>query len=97
MGMINLNVVPKSMFNNPPEAYQTFRIYIQKAEGTTAKDTALAALSLAMSKLPAGGMQAAPTANNFNETANSTNNIAMSQAIQSTAAHKPSRMDTIPQ
>jgi len=32
----------------------------------------------------------------FNETANSTNNIAMSQAIQSTAQKKPSRMDIVP-
>ena len=97
MGMVNLNVVPKSIFNNPPEMFQTFWIYIQKAEGTAAKDTVLESLSLAMSKLPAGWMQSAPTPQNFNETANSTNNIAMSQAIQWTNNKAPSRMDNIPQ
>lgn len=97
MGMVNLNIVPKAIMNNPPEAYQTFRIYLQKAENTSAKDVVLQALTVAMSKLPAWWMQAAPTANNFNETANSTNNIAMSQAIQSTAQQKPSRMDNVPQ
>ena len=42
-------------------------------------------------------MQAAPTPQNFNETANSTNNIAMSQAIAKNNNKTPSRMDNVPQ
>ena len=50
--MVNLNIVPKAMFDNPPEAYQTFRVYLQKAENTNAKDVVLQALTVAMGKLP---------------------------------------------
>lgn len=97
LGMVNLNVVPKSLLNNPPEAYATFRVYLQKAENTNAKDVVLATLQEAMATQPQGWMQAAPTPQNFNETANSTNNIAMSQAIQSSGKQSPSRMDNLPQ
>lgn len=97
LGMVNLDNVPKSLINNPPEAYQTFRIYLQKAENTRAKDVVLATLQEAMANQPMWGMQSAPTPQNFNETANSTNNIAMSQAIQSSGKQAPSRLDNLPQ
>ena len=41
--MINLDVVPKSLFKYPKEYLRTFWVYFQKAENTKAKDVVLQA------------------------------------------------------
>ena len=50
--MINLDVVPQSMFSYPQEYLRTFWVYFQKAENTKAKDVVLQALRNAMMRMP---------------------------------------------
>lgn len=76
--ILNLNQVPQSMFDYPKEYLRTFWVYFQKAENTKAKDVALQALRNAMVRLPLQ-QQVNPQ---FTEMANSSSNIAMSQALQ---------------
>lgn len=90
--MINLNVVPKSIFQYPQEYLRTFWVYFQKAENTKAKDVVLQALRNAMVKMPLQ-QQVNPQ---FTEMANSSSNIAMSQAMQSADKNIVSRQDLIP-
>ena len=44
VSMINMDVVPESIFNSPTEALWTYRVYFQKADNTPAKDKVLQAL-----------------------------------------------------
>ena len=90
--MLNLNVVPQSMFKYPREYLRTFWVYFQKAENTKAKDVVLQALRNAMVNMPL--QQAQNPA--FTEMANSSSNIAMSQAMQSADKNIVSRQDLIP-
>ena len=90
--MLNLNQVPKSMFQYPKEYLRTFWVYFQKAENTKAKDVVLQALRNAMVRLPLQ-QQVNPQ---FTEMANSSSNIAMSQAMQSADKQITSRQDLIP-
>ena len=90
--MINLNVVPKSLFQYPREYLRTFWVYFQKAENTKAKDVVLQAIRNAMVNMPLQ-QQMNPA---FTEMANSSSNIAMSQAMQSADKNIVSRQDLIP-
>lgn len=90
--MINMNVPPQSIFSYPPEYLRTFWVYFQKAENTKAKDVVLQALRMAMVRMPLQ-QQASPQ---FTEMANSSSNIAMSQAMQSADKTITSRQDLIP-
>ena len=78
VNMINLNHVPNSIFDYPQEYLRTFWVYFQKAENTRAKDVVLQAIRNAMVKMPLQQQQNQA----FTEMANSSSNIAMSQAIQ---------------
>ena len=90
--MINLNVVPQSMFKYPREYLRTFWVYFQKAENTKAKDVVLQAIRNAMVNMP---LQQAQNPQ-FTEMANSSSNIAMSQAMQKADKTITSRQDLIP-
>ena len=90
--MINLNVVPKSIFQYPQEYLRTFWVYFQKAENTKAKDVVLQALRNAMVNMPLQQAQSPA----FTEMANSSSNIAMSQAMQKADKAITSRQDLIP-
>ena len=90
--MLNLNHVPKSLFKYPREYLRTFWVYFQKAENTKAKEVVLQALRNAMVNMPL--MQTQNPA--FTEMANSSSNIAMSQAMQSADKNIVSRQDLIP-
>ena len=90
--MLNLNQVPKSLFQYPKEYLRTFWVYFQKAENTKAKDVVLQALRNAMVRLPLQ-QQVNPQ---FTEMANSSSNIAMSQAMQNADKTITSRQDLIP-
>lgn len=90
--MINLDIVPKSIFKYPREYLRTFWVYFQKAENTKAKDVVLQAIRKAMVNMPL--QQAVNPA--FTEMANSSSNIAMSQAMQSADKTITSRQDLIP-
>ncbi len=89
LSIVNLNEIPKSIMSNPPEYLPTFWIYLQKADNTKAKEVVLGALQEALIKVPQQA-PVAPTA--FNEIANSTQNIATSQAMQKPAT-PPNRWD----
>lgn len=52
LSMVNINVVPKSIFNNPPESLRTFWVYLQKADNTSSKDVILGALQQALNNVP---------------------------------------------
>lgn len=90
--MINLDVVPKSLFKYPKEYLRTFWVYFQKAENTKAKDVVLQAIRNAMVNMPLQQLQSPQ----FTEMANSSSNIAMSQAMQSADKNIVSRQDLIP-
>jgi hypothetical protein len=90
--MLNMNIVPQSLFIYPQEYLRTFWVYFQKAENTKAKDVVLQALRQAMVRLPLQQQQAQA----FTEMANSSSNIAMSQALQGGDKAIPSRQDLIP-
>ena len=90
--MINLDVVPKSLFKYPKEYLRTFWVYFQKAEKTKAKDVVLQAIRNAMVNMPLQQLQSPQ----FTEMANSSSNIAMSQAMQSADKNIVSRQDLIP-
>ena len=90
--MINLNIVPQSMFKYPREYLRTFWVYFQKAENTKAKDVVLQAIRNAMVNMP---LQQAQNPQ-FTEMANSSSNIAMSQAMQKADKTVTSRQDLIP-
>jgi hypothetical protein len=90
--LINLNVVPQSLFKYPREYLRTFWVYFQKAENTKAKEVVLQAIRNAMINMPL--QQAMNPA--FTEMANSSSNIAMSQAMQSADKNIVSRQDLIP-
>ena len=90
--MINLDVVHKSLFKYPQEYLRTFWVYFQKAEKTKAKDVVLQAIRNAMVNMPLQQMQSPQ----FTEMANSSSNIAMSQAMQSADKNIVSRQDLIP-
>ena len=83
LNMVNLEIMPESMMDNPPEAYPTFRVYLQKADNNKMKDKVLAALSSALESMPSW-QQPMPWQGweKFNEIANSNSNVTMSQAIQ---------------
>ena len=90
--MINLDVVPKSLFKYPKEYLRTFWVYFQKAEKTKAKDVVLQAIRNAMVNMPSQQVQSPKST----EMANSSSNIAMSQAMQSADKNIVSRQDLIP-
>lgn len=90
--MINLDVVPQSLFKYPREYLRTFWVYFQKAENTKAKDVVLQAIRNAMVNMP---LQQAQNPQ-FTEMANSSSNIAMSQAMQKADKNITSRQDLIP-
>ena len=90
--MINLDHVPQSLFNYPQEYLRTFWVYFQKCENTKAKDIVLQSIRNAMVKMPL--QQAQNPA--FAEMANSSSNIAMSQAMQKADKNITSRQDLIP-
>lgn len=90
--MLNLDVVPQSLFKYPREYLRTFWVYFQKAENTKAKEVVLQALRNAMVNMP---LQQAQNPQ-FTEMANSSSNIAMSQAMQSADKTITSRQDLIP-
>ena len=90
--MLNLDIVPKSLFKYPKEYLRTFWVYFQKAENTKAKDVVLQAIRNAMVNMPLQQMQSPQ----FTEMANSSSNIAMSQAMQSADKNIVSRQDLIP-
>ena len=87
LNMVNMEIMPKSLLDNPTEAYPTFWVYLQKAENNTTKDKVLTALQSAMENMPMGNPA---TAWAFAQMATSTNNITQSQAIQAPQP-KPSR------
>lgn len=90
--MLNLDVVPQSLFKYPREYLRTFWVYFQKAENTKAKEVVLMAIRNAMVNMP---LQQAQNPQ-FAEMANSSSNIAMSQAMQSADKNIVSRQDLIP-
>ena len=90
--MINLDHVPQSLFDYPQEYLRTFWVYFQKCENTKAKDIVLQSIRNAMVKMPLQ-QQENPA---FAEMANSSSNIAMSQAMQSADKKITSRQDLIP-
>lgn len=90
--MLNLNVVPQSMFKYPREYLRTFWVYFQKAENTKAKEVVLQAIRNAMVNMPLQQVQNPQ----FAEMANSSSNIAMSQAMQKADKNIVSRQDLIP-
>ena len=87
-----MNIPPQSIFQYPQEYLRTFWVYFQKCENTKAKDVVLAAIKNAMVKMPLQQVQNPQ----FAEMANSSSNIAMSQAIQGGDKTIPSRQDLIP-
>ena len=90
VNMCNIGITPKSILDNPREYYPTLWVYIQKADPSEAKDNVIRALSMAMQQLPPAA--ATPPANDpMAQMANSSNNIAMSQAMQKEEP-VPSRM-----
>lgn len=98
--MLNLNVPPRTLFEYPQEYRRTFRVYFQKADNTKAKTVVLQALQQAMINLPVqqaqqAQMMAMQWGGSFNEMANSSSNIAMSQAIQQPKQIN-SRQDLVP-
>lgn len=93
VNMINLDHVPRSIFQYPKEYLRTFWVYFQKAENTKAKEVVLQAIRNAMVNMPL--VQPAQTPQ-FTEMANSSSNIAMSQAMQSADKNITSRQDLIP-
>ena len=90
--MLNLDVVPQSLFKYPREYLRTFWVYFQKAENTKAKEVVLMAIRNAMVNMP---LQQAQNPQ-FTEMANSSSNIAMSQAMQWADKNIVSRQDLIP-
>ena len=90
--MVNMWEVPHSIFSYPKEYLRTFWVYLQKAENNKAKDVVLQALRRAMINLP---LQSAVNPA-FTEMANSSSNIAMSQAMQWADKKITSRQDLIP-
>ena len=90
--MVNMWEVPHSIFSYPKEYLRTFWVYIQKAENNKAKDVVLQALRRAMINLP---LQSSVNPA-FTEMANSSSNIAMSQAMQWADKKITSRQDLIP-
>ena len=90
--IINLGEVPKSIFKYPQEYLPTFWVYVQKAEEGKAKQVVIQALQQAMTRIPRQQFQSPQ----FAEMANSSSNIAMSQAMQSADKNIVSRQDLIP-
>lgn len=90
--LLNNNIPPQSIFQYPQEYLRTFWVYFQKAENTKAKEVVLQALRNAMVNMP---LQQAQNPQ-FTEMANSSSNIAMSQAMQSADKKITSRQDLIP-
>lgn len=90
--LLNNNIPPQSLFQYPQEYLRTFWVYFQKAENTKAKEVVLQALRNAMVRMPLQQMQNPQ----FTEMANSSSNIAMSQAMQSADKKITSRQDLIP-
>ena len=90
--MVNMWEVPRSIFSYPKEYLRTFWVYLQKAENNKAKDVVLQALRRAMINLP---LQSSVNPA-FTEMANSSSNIAMSQAMQWADKKITSRQDLIP-
>ena len=90
--MVNMWEVPHSIFSYPKEYLRTFWVYLQKAENNKAKDVVLQALRRAMINLP---LQSSVNPA-FTEMANSSSNIAMSQAMQWADKKITSRQDLIP-
>ncbi|OQY39780.1 MAG: hypothetical protein B6229_03065 [Spirochaetaceae bacterium 4572_7] len=48
MNMLNLNIIPKSLFADPNTDYQTYWVYFNKAQNTDAKIKTLQVLEKAM-------------------------------------------------
>ena len=90
--LLNNNIPPQSLFQYPQEYLRTFWVYFQKAENTKAKEVVLQALRNAMVNMPLQQTQNPA----FTEMANSSSNIAMSQAMQSADKKITSRQDLIP-
>ncbi len=89
INIVNLNIVPKSLFDWPEEYLWTYWIYLQKAEDTKAKEAVLWALQKALAKIPAPEPTQWPDQTAFDSMANSNQNIAASQAIQSSQRDNP--------
>ena len=49
-----MEVMPKSLLDNPTEAYPTLWVYLQKAENNPVKEKVLIALQQAMENMPMG-------------------------------------------
>lgn len=79
LGMVNADIMPENLFNNPAESYPTFWTYLQKADNNKTKELVLQWLQEAMIATPPPVPQ---TWEAFAETANSQNNVVMSQAVQ---------------
>ena len=52
VSMINMDVLPESIFNAPPEALWVYRVYFQKADNNKTKDKVLQALGEALVNVP---------------------------------------------
>ena len=89
INIVNLNIVPKSLFDWPEEYLWTYWIYLQKAEDTKAKEAVLWALQKALAKIPLPEPTQWPDQTAFDSMANSNQNIAASQAIQSSQRDTP--------
>lgn len=75
---LNMDITPKSIFNDPNADWFTYYIYLQKAEDTDAKLTIMPELERRMMEIPNVQWQAQW----LNQMANTSANIQMSQASQ---------------
>jgi hypothetical protein len=89
MNMVNSGIEPESIFKQPKEAYPTYRVYLQKADNNDIRDRLLTAMQQLLVNMPMGS----PAMNGgMQEMANTNQNIAASQSIQ-TPQSKPNRGD----
>ena len=89
--MVNQDIMPESIFEDPSIDYQTLRIYLQNAKATNLKDTILGAISGLL--IQQGGMQAMEQ---YSQVANSASNIALSQGMQGMNQGLQTRQDVLP-
>ena len=89
--MVNQDIMPESIFEDPSIDFQTLRIYLQNAKATNLKDTILGAISGLL--IQQGGMQAMEQ---YSQVANSASNIALSQGMQGMNQGLQTRQDVLP-
>jgi len=80
MNMLNLNIIPKSLFADPNTDYQTYWVYFNKAQNTDAKIKTLQVLEKAMIEMWLWQPQSWPW--NMEQISNSSANLQMSKNIQ---------------